>query len=148
MEINAVDHILRAAGAATGQSRFVLVGSAAIFAWRAVVPSEMAMTREADLFAYDVDRDTAERISDTLDGVLGQSSQFDEAYGYYCDGGWPGNRNPPSRLGPPREGILKPGYRWRRRHRPASERYCAGEAVRRPREGYGLVASCGARPDC
>jgi hypothetical protein len=86
MELNAVDHILRAAGAATGQRRFVLVGSAAIFAWRAMVPPEMTMTREADLFAYDVDRDTAERISDMIDGALGHSSHFDETYGYYCDG--------------------------------------------------------------
>jgi hypothetical protein len=86
MEVNAVDHILRAAGNVTGRTRFVLVGSAAIFAWRALVPPEMSMTREADLFAYDVDPETAESISDTIDGALGQSSQFDDTYGYYCDG--------------------------------------------------------------
>jgi hypothetical protein len=64
----------------------VLVGSAAIFAWRTIVPPEMTMTREADLFAYDVDPDTAERISDLIDGALGHSSYFDETHGYYCDG--------------------------------------------------------------
>ncbi len=86
MEVNKVDHILRAAGAATGQGRFVLIGSAAIFAWQAIVPPDMAMTREVDLFAYDVDAKTAERIAFEIDGSLGQASQFDETYGYYCDG--------------------------------------------------------------
>lgn len=86
MEVNKVDHILRAAGAATGQKRFVLIGSAAIFAWETIVPPDMAMTREVDLFAYDVDPTTAESIAFELDGSLGQASQFDETYGYYCDG--------------------------------------------------------------
>jgi len=46
----------------------------------------MAMTREIDLFAYDTDPDTARRIADEIDGSLGQASQFDDTYGYYCDG--------------------------------------------------------------
>jgi hypothetical protein len=86
MEANKVDRLLRAAGAATGQARFVLVGSATIFAWEDMVPSDMSQTREIDLFAYDVDRETAENISAEIDGALGHSSQFDETYGYYCDG--------------------------------------------------------------
>ncbi|HWF01793.1 MAG TPA: DUF6036 family nucleotidyltransferase [Caulobacteraceae bacterium] len=86
MEVNKVDHILRAAGAATGQKLFVLIGSAAIFAWQTIVPAEMAMTREVDLFAYDVDAATAESIAFEIDGSLGQASQFDATYGYYCDG--------------------------------------------------------------
>ena len=79
-----VDHILRAAGSATGLDRFVLVGSAAIFAWEKVVPPELAMTREVDLFAYD--RDDADEIAFDLDASLGAASPFDETYGYYCDG--------------------------------------------------------------
>jgi len=86
IEISNVDHILRAAGEATGQTQFVLIGSAALLAWRTVVPPEMTLTREADLFAYDVDAQTAERIADEIDGILGHSSQFDDTYGYYCDG--------------------------------------------------------------
>lgn len=43
------------------------------------------MTREVDLFAYDVDSATAERIALEIDGSLGQASQFDETDGYYCD---------------------------------------------------------------
>jgi len=81
-----VDHILRAAGAATGETRFVLIGSAAIFAWSTTVPPEMALTREVDLFAPGPDLETIERIADDLDANLGQASQFDQTYGYYCDG--------------------------------------------------------------
>jgi hypothetical protein len=81
-----LDHLLRAAGDATGQKTFVLVGSAAIFAWRQVVPMQMMMSREADLFAFDVSDEVAERIADELDGDLGQQSQFDDTHGYYVDG--------------------------------------------------------------
>jgi hypothetical protein len=86
MERPNLDHLLRAAGDATGQKIFVLVGSAAIFAWRRVVPAHMAMSREADLFAFDVSERDAERIADELDGDLGQQSQFDETHGYCVDG--------------------------------------------------------------
>jgi hypothetical protein len=81
-----LDHLLRAAGAHTGQKTFVLVGSAAIFAWEALVPPRMAMSREIDIFAFDVSPEDAERIADELDGDLGQASQFDQQFGYYCDG--------------------------------------------------------------
>ena len=82
----AIDHILRAAGEVTGHRRFVLVGSAAIFAWRQVVPDEMLRTREADVFALDVSAEEAERIAFELDASLGQASLFDETFGYHCDG--------------------------------------------------------------
>jgi hypothetical protein len=46
----------------------------------------MMMSREADLFAFNVSDEDAERIADELDGDLGQQSQFDETHGYYVDG--------------------------------------------------------------
>jgi hypothetical protein len=79
-----VDHILRAAGAITGKTKFVLIGSAAIAAWRADIPEVMAMSRDVDLFAYDTP-DAAE-VADTLYGAIGQASPFDDEFGYYCDG--------------------------------------------------------------
>jgi hypothetical protein len=53
LDLARVDHILRAAGAITGKTRFVLVGSAAIVAWRADLPEIMVISRDVDLFAYD-----------------------------------------------------------------------------------------------
>jgi hypothetical protein len=81
-----LDHILRAAGDATGQKVFVLVGSAAVFAWTNFVPTELALSREADLFAHLPDSEEIDRISDELDASLGQAYPFDDQYGYYCDG--------------------------------------------------------------
>ncbi|WP_297515456.1 DUF6036 family nucleotidyltransferase [uncultured Caulobacter sp.] len=86
MDRGKIEHILRAAGRATGHKRFVVIGSAAIFLWKENVPEAMAMSREADLFADAVSADIADRISDELDSILGQASSFDAAFGYYCDG--------------------------------------------------------------
>lgn len=45
----------------------------------------MAISREADLFAYGVSAEEAERIADQLEDI-GQLSQFDDTHGYYADG--------------------------------------------------------------
>jgi hypothetical protein len=79
-----VDHILRAAGVVTGRKKFVLIGSAAIAAWRSDIPESMATSRDVDLFAYDAP--DADDVSDMLDASLGQASPFDAEFGYYCDG--------------------------------------------------------------
>lgn len=84
MKREKVEHILRAAGEVTRRARFVLIGSAAIVAWREIVPPELAMSRDIDLFAYDAP--DADDVSSELDGSLGQASAFDDAFGYYCDG--------------------------------------------------------------
>jgi hypothetical protein len=60
----------------------------------------MAMSREADLFAFGVDADEVERIADQLEEI-GQLSQFDDTHGYYADG-----------VGP-ETAILPPGWRNR-----------------------------------
>lgn len=84
MSRDKVEHILRAAGGVTGKTEFVLIGSAAVSAWRANLPDAMVISRDVDLFAYDAP--DAEEIADLLDGALGQASQFDSTWGYYCDG--------------------------------------------------------------
>lgn len=89
-----VEHILRAAGRITGQRRFVLIGSAAVAAWREMLPVELIMSRDIDLFAFDVP--DAEAISDQLDGAIGQASDFDQTFGYYCDGVGPETARLPS----------------------------------------------------
>ena len=86
MDREKVEHILRAAGHATGHKAFVVIGSAAIFLWRDDVPEAMAMSREADIFADGVAAEIVDSISDDLDAILGQASSFDATFGYYCDG--------------------------------------------------------------
>ncbi len=80
-----LDHLLRAAGDLTGHRRFVLVGSNAIFAWYDHVPERMMVSRELDLFAFDVSETVAEEISDLLENI-GHLSVFDDTHGYYADG--------------------------------------------------------------
>lgn len=84
MRRDKVEHILRAAGVVTGKTEFVLIGSAAVVAWRADLPAEMIMSRDIDLFAFDAP--DHEEVSEQLDGSLGQASPFDQEFGYYCDG--------------------------------------------------------------
>jgi hypothetical protein len=79
-----VDHITRGGGVVTGKQTFVLIGSAAIAAWRSDIPELMAMSRDVDLFAYDAP--DADDVADMLDVSLGQASPFDAEFGYYCDG--------------------------------------------------------------
>lgn len=81
-----IDHVLRAEGAVTGLNQFVLIGAAAIFAWREDVPGELAMTRDVDLFAQDATDDAGAAAAFELDGSLGRDSDFDNTFGYYCDG--------------------------------------------------------------
>ena len=85
MTHEALNHLLRAAGDLTGRRQFVLVGSAAIFAWHETIPAAMALSREADLYAFGVSEDEADRIADELEEI-GQLSTFDETHGCYVDG--------------------------------------------------------------
>ncbi|MCJ2070192.1 hypothetical protein MKK75_15530 [Methylobacterium sp. J-030] len=84
MRRDRLDHILRAAGAVTGQHRFVLVGSAVVLIRCRNIPGDMLLTPEADLYVPDVL--DAEALSDTIEANIGQGSSFHQKYGYYCDG--------------------------------------------------------------
>lgn len=78
-----IDHMLRAAGDLTGQTRFVLVGSAAVVAWAPDVPAVMAMTSEIDIFGLN---DDPEETAFEIDSALGQGSLFHDTHGYFVDG--------------------------------------------------------------
>lgn len=79
-----IAHMLRAAAAITGRTRFVLVGTGAVIAQLAAVPLTLMRTREIDLHA-DGDADAA-MVADLIDGTIGEGSQFDETFGYYAHG--------------------------------------------------------------
>lgn len=87
-----IDHMLRAAGDLTGQTQFVLVGSAAVIAWAPDLPEVMAMTSEIDIFGTN---DDPEEIAFELDSVLGQGSMFHDTHGYFVDGVSPGTARLP-----------------------------------------------------
>lgn len=76
-----VEHILRAAGAITGRTEWILVGSQAIVGSVADAPEEITLSEELDLYAPG-----DEHASDLVDGSIGERSPFHEAFGYYAHG--------------------------------------------------------------
>jgi hypothetical protein len=81
----ALEHLLRAAAAVTGETSFYVVGSAAIIpSWpsEAEIPDVVLRSREADLIPVS----GSQRSVDLIDGALGLDSTFDGTFGYYADG--------------------------------------------------------------
>jgi hypothetical protein len=81
----ALEHLLRAAAALTGETTFYVVGSAALLPSLPVdaeIPEVVVRSREADL----IPMSGLARTIDLIDGALGQDSTFDGTFGYYADG--------------------------------------------------------------
>jgi hypothetical protein len=81
----ALEHLLRAAAAITGESTFFVVGTAAIVPSvpaEAALPDAILRSREADL----IPASASTRSIDLIDGALGLDSTFDGTFGYYADG--------------------------------------------------------------
>jgi hypothetical protein len=70
MRRRSIDHILRAAAEVTNQTKFVLVGSAAVIARRKHTPLDMMFTPEIDIYAPD--SADIELTSELIDGSIGQ----------------------------------------------------------------------------
>lgn len=81
MKREQLEHILRAAGAITGQTEWVLVGSQAIVGAIPDAPDEITVSEELDLYAPG-----DEYASDLIDGSIGERSPFHETFGYYAHG--------------------------------------------------------------
>lgn len=81
MKRDEVEHVLRAAGAITGVSTWVIVGSQAILGALPDAPAELLVSQEVDLYAPG-----NEHASDLVDGSIGEKSPFHESFGYYGHG--------------------------------------------------------------
>ena len=92
MKRDELEHVLRAAGAITGVSTWVIVGSQAILGARPDAPKELLVSQEVDLYAPD-----DEAASDLVDGSIGEKSPFHESFGYYGHGVGPETAILPSR---------------------------------------------------
>jgi hypothetical protein len=74
-----VDHVLRAAGAITGEKQFIIIGSQALHGKYPDAADEIVRSAEVDIIAKkDVHR------TEWLNAI-GQDSPFHETYGYYAD---------------------------------------------------------------
>lgn len=81
MQLDQLEHIIRAAGRITDRYEFIVVGSQSILGSVARPPLECLMSNEADIFPKD-----AEELSDAIDGAIGEGSQFHDTHGYYAQG--------------------------------------------------------------
>lgn len=81
MKRDDLEHVLRAAGAITGVTTWVIVGSQAILGAVANAPEELLVSQEVDLYAP-----ADEAASDLVDGSIGEKSPFHESFGYYAHG--------------------------------------------------------------
>lgn len=81
MKRSELEHVLRAAGAITGVSTWVIVGSQAILGALPDAPPELLTSQDADVYAPE-----DEAASDLVDGSIGESSLFHESFGYYGHG--------------------------------------------------------------
>lgn len=76
-----LEHIIRAASAITNQYEIVVVGSQSILGSVESPPLECLGSMEADIFVPG-----NERLSDLIDGAMGEGSQFHDSFGYYAQG--------------------------------------------------------------
>lgn len=81
MKRDELEHVLRAAGAITGVSTWVIVGSQAILGALPDAPDDLLVSQEVDVYAPD-----DEAASDLVDGSIGEKSPFHESFGYYGHG--------------------------------------------------------------
>lgn len=83
--IRAAREVLRHQGA-TGA--LVIMGSQSILASYStmVLDSALMMSAEVDIMPIAADRHEIDRLSDFLDGSLGQESRFHESFGFHVDG--------------------------------------------------------------
>ncbi len=79
MKKRQLDHVLRAAGRITGETKFLIIGSQSLHGRYPDLPDDIVRSAEADLIATaNVDR------TEWLNSI-GQDSEFHETYGYYVD---------------------------------------------------------------
>lgn len=83
--IRAAREVLRHQGAS---GALVIMGSQSILASYSamVLDSALMMSAEVDIMPIAADRNEINRLSDHLDGSLGQESHFHESFGFHVDG--------------------------------------------------------------
>ena len=82
MERDQLEHVIRVASAITQETEFVIVGSQSILGAFPDAPKSLLQSNELDIYP----RVNWEKLSDLIDGSIGEGSPFNETYGYYAQG--------------------------------------------------------------
>lgn len=81
MKRSELEHIIRAAGSIANDSEIVIIGSQSILGQFPNAPASLLVSAEADVFPMH-----DPRLSDLIDGSIGEGSPFHEMFGYYAQG--------------------------------------------------------------
>lgn len=81
MKRSELEHIIRAAGSIANDSEIVVIGSQSVLGQFPDAPASLLVSAEADVFPMH-----NPRLSDLIDGSIGEGSPFHEMYGYYAQG--------------------------------------------------------------
>ena len=81
MQRHELEHIVRASAGITGRKQFIIVGSQAVLGQFPDAPTELLVSREADIYCPD-DPDA----TDLIDGSIGELSPFEQTFSYYAHG--------------------------------------------------------------
>ncbi|WP_042289040.1 DUF6036 family nucleotidyltransferase [Paraburkholderia mimosarum] len=82
MERDQLEHVIRVASAITQETEFVIVGSQSILGAFPDAPKSLLQSNELHIYP----RVNWEKLSDLIDGSIGEGSPFNETYGYYAQG--------------------------------------------------------------
>lgn len=81
MKRSELEHIIRAAGAISGDDQIIVIGSQSLLGQYPDAPPGLLVSMEADVYP----RSHPAR-SDLIDGAMGEGSAFHEQFGYYAQG--------------------------------------------------------------
>ncbi len=81
MKRSELEHLIRAAGAVSGDSCIVVIGSQSVLGQFPDAPRSLRVSMEADVFPANLPERT-----DLIDGSIGEGSRFHEEFGYYAQG--------------------------------------------------------------
>ena len=77
-----LEHIIRAVAAITNQYETVIIGSQSILGAHPNAPDALLQSMEADVYPLNF----SEKLSDLIDGSIGEESPFHTLFGYYAQG--------------------------------------------------------------
>ena len=76
-----LEHLIRSAGAISGDDEIVVIGSQSVLGQFPDAPVALLASMEADVFPLN-----RPEKSDLIDGSIGEGSKFHEQFGYYAQG--------------------------------------------------------------
>lgn len=76
-----LEHVIRAAGAISGNNQIVVIGSQSVLGQFPKAPVSLLASMEADIYPKN-----RPELAETVDGAIGEGSRFHETFGYYAQG--------------------------------------------------------------